>query len=467
MNTQCFLLLNILSAQASYLPAQEIPTVIQERDIVVDHIEPSYHPAYELGAALCGDSNRLAISDLVQNISVIDLNTKEIVCRIKPYNIKLLDSLEFCLNSDGTKLALLHKKDAFPEFMRKPNTPLIDLFAPFGGVLVYDLRKSDSYTICEIPNIDYLPPDHVMISSKEAQSDEERSLETGADPKAIYNRIPTFRVAYAPFSFLPNGEGIIVPIHTQNARFGSVQFPGLLGCILSVNENFSKQHEIIYGLWTDTIESINYDDGRTVITPLPGSSIIALVSANGERIVLMSFEGMRALFDKTDQGQFELHKISSGIQHRMDYTGFRYAALSGDGRLIATTSVLSRPTFPPNVNRRMQWGIAVRDLDTDEIVHRIDAGEYEPTSLVFSNDHKYLAAGTLSGFAYVWDLSNGDLVHKFSANNTGYAGTLVGFDTKSNQVTVVFLGQRNTFANVIRWDLSMNCEVDSYLCPCP
>jgi len=455
-----FLLVDILSAQ-------ETPAFIQGQVHIVDNTEPSYHPEYELGAALSADSSIFAFSDLVQNIYIFDLNSKKYLGHIKPYNELFGSYHDFCLNSNGTKLAVLHKKHAFPEFMQSQNTSLIDKLAAFEGILVYDLSTLSENHVhnnpvtSRIPTVSYSPRDRSLILSKEQEEldDKEKTTETDADSKVIYNKtsIPNSRQAYSPFSFLPNGEEIILPMDTDERITRKVPFPGLLGCILSFNENSDKQPVILSTLWSNTIDRIRYPDGRNEVIPQAATAIIARVSHNGERIILMSAKGEYVLFDKKGSNHFELQNILAEQRVRLDYIGFRYAALSGDGRLLAT----NYSSFDPN-NGKSHWGIAVRNSDNDDIIRRFNLEEFEPTSLVFSNDSKFLAVGTLSGFAYVWNVSSGDLVRKFSANDTSYAGTLVEFNIESNQLTIAFLGHRNTHAKIIQWDLYDDCQIDCY-----
>ncbi len=171
-----------------------------------------------------------------------------------------------------------------------------------------------------------------------------------------------------------------------------------------------------------------------------GDSILSLARSPDDRILLTaSSDHTVRLWDVTT-GR-EVRRLS-GHEGQGDY-GSRWAALSPDGKVVATGVNSSEPIrlldaatgkelcklqnpqwWPKRLRRRLAFSadgktaaagteghrIAVWDCGTGRLLHQLDGGEKwldAPVHIAFSPDGRLLASGGLEEKIYLWDLKTG------------------------------------------------------------
>ena len=473
-----------------------------------------YLPCVDLGCSLNNDSSVLAISDLSYRIRVFDLSNKQemssIVSLLVPSNLgndngKLVGPFEKApirLSPDGSRLAVLPVNSlvwgedpreemfdyddngevifgslrfVFKDKKRKGDPNKIFYHCQFHNhIFVYDTFKGDIVAHLNFPPLLFSRQSQKLVTKAEWEKHElaydiSQSI---SNPSIVWI---TLDANSSDIMFFSRGMGHWrrdIASHENNTFCFSSDSKSIF---YGINNSYFGELDGQIGACID-IDSGEILQSFAHISPQskPYSSAIAILYDKDQKLLIggRTFYDDYTVFDVSNKDvqdhynyqplfglDFDLNPLLNGAVH---------ATVDSQGKLYATANTLAdKYTKSSSFRYETRQLILVRDLSTGEHKYRLvfPRAGLQLTTLVLSSDAQYLAAGALHGHVFVWNMSNGELIHEFSANDPKASGTVVGFGKDSNQLTAVFLQPMNVSAKVVKWDIITGKQFDTMEIP--
>lgn len=464
--------------------------------------EDEYDPAIDFGCSLSTDAKILALSDLEGRVRIFDVVRKAEISRIRmpfeprhgknEYSIELPNPFRYAvirLSPDGSRLAFL------PIYLLPPGNfeeilvvgegetmtamyadENMRIFHPHQGAFRFVLPIASwmwvyDTTNGKLVNQFLIPPIAIQHNLDQVIPDQVISEDDWKD----------WNIAYAIEKSIKN-PGIA---YIDDTRRGIIAFSRSIASIrVSAGlgpEQFyfsSDSKKIFYamagsGHFIDIGDDLGIHMAACVEAETGGllklfqysrekrsrsfsGSMAALLFDNDQKLVLgpYSREGQYAIFDTTSGkliNQFDkISIVHPSVIHQDGISNYGTFATAIDegGKYLATANTGSKRFNP------CQQAILIRNLWTGDVEGWLVPPDEKNsiTCFQFSKNGKYLAAGTLHGNVYVWNVEQKTLVHWHTTNSPEQAATILQFGKNENELVVVFLKKRNISAEVVKWN---------------
>ena len=413
------------------------------------------------------DASICVIGNDIDRIVIWDINQKKQICDIyDPYGHFFLP--EFRLSPDGNALGVIYTinthvpveiGEAFPEVFsvenfKKYQTRFSIYNAKNGSFLKDLIVVKQPYT-----------SSGELVTLEDAMDYEKLIEATGAIVKkrdgtiiAIADRVKGRRASFAPFAFSQDSSSVITIL---SGGFLNGYSSGVLGEKLNIQDNK-----------LDAIYSCCKFEDETELAPVSEEVTALALSGDGRYTVMVGDSNQYALFE-TETGKILCaKKIPRGPGAAMFFQDC--LVVNKDGSLFAwqgaspnsyskAKQLKDRKTNGVPYYTGKGCSVAVLNSQTGEPLHEfLTPDPLIVTSIAFSHDGQYLAAGTLFGHVFLWDIMEGKLSKHFKMNHPDIKKTVIGFKDKEDELVAVFFEKTSQKVLVHEWNYRTGKEMGSH-----
>lgn len=404
---------------------------------------------------MSSDASTIAIGNNIDRIIVWDINEKKQKVNFhNPYGY--FSCPEFRLSPDGETLAVIENLDCFI------SQEMLDAFPEVytKDAMAMEMKRFSIYSVKDgtlLTHVTSTPQAYTstgrMVSLEEAANYEKLGGKTEFDEQVYVSELVTTKnELYESFEFSHDSDSLVTVLA------GSLGYrSGLLGEKLNM-----KNSEL------ETLYVCSDFEDVAPGTPVSHEVSALTLSGDGKCVAMVGGSDQLALFD------LETGKVLCARQIRLEHRFTGLLTLNKDASLLAWQ--VSSPfeykkerQIKRNHTRGVPYytlrgcGVVLLNPQTGELIHEfLTPDPLMITSLAFSHDERYIAAGTLFGHVYLWDVKTGELARHFSVNNRTVKKTVVGFTEQDNDLVAVFIGDTAQNVLVQKWNLETSKRTASY-----
>jgi WD40 repeat protein len=438
------------------------------------HESTYYSPGVHDACSINNDATFVAIGNNLDRIWIFDSTSKRLVSII--YNgFGCFKKTGFRLSDDGEKLAVCNKMaNIIPDEIQAKLPAHImdeDWKKRTKSFWIYDTKNGNLIKRLDSIVIPYTSSGFVLVADKDGNEkliDGSGSTMKKTDETKLSfvdDVFPFHGRRYAQFCFSADSNSII----TQITGSGSDFHYGVLAEKIDIQ---SKELKSIY-VYSDynkvkerisrgfgyfgPIKAISRSGDGKYFAALGGSSNLVLFETATGKVVAVQRENENEydIKDAFCYGCFVLNY--AGALVALQCSSPMGSHLQSE-KLVADT----KGDFGFHDPR----GCRVIILDTQTAKLKTEIITPDPliiTSIAFSKDDKYIATGTIWGHVFIWNVSNGKLVKRFSlAKNHGnlknMTKTIIGFYKDTDEIITVYLERQNKSGYVYKYKISNNDE---------
>lgn len=472
------LLINVVFIENSIAESPNVPTsntAVSEQKMLVEYLierrKGIYCQCIDIACSFNEDASVVALGNNLDRILILDLNKGEKICEVRNgYNSFICS--HFRLSPDATMLVTCGADSApLPEKIRKILSESVlsqhrNYSDPSTGFLVFNAQTGDYIKRVGVVPIPYTSTSR-LISRSDIPDFEKLLAQSGAYVKvkdgvyaALADKVVIKDRAYASFRFIDDSGSIICGVT-------ATPFRGFTKGVLAESiDILTGELKKIY-----IYECHEGDPDYNLHIPEFGPIKAIEKSGDGNRIVLMggSFHDI-VLFD-TQTGRVisaarreEKGPTDVRLQRALNFAGC--LCMNHDGTLLArqgTSSSSQRvrdilekregDRFNKMCNFPKGCSVAIQDTMTAKVVYMLETPDpLIITDMSFSKDGKYLAAGTIWGHVFIWDMKTGKMVKHFCAPNGSTIATMVAFS--QDKIVAIATESFGEKGSIFKWNFS-------------
>lgn len=426
----------------------------------------TYLPGTSYACSMNRDSSVLAIGNNIDRIWCLDISDKCLVSVIHHGFGGFVDA-RFVVSNDGKKLAVRNNlpskmpqeiKNKLPkEFLENDCSKRTKSF------WVYDIQDSklirqlDTVVVPYIENSGHILGD-VAVSSNDKTDDKDPTGAKKINSKHIVFADKTVKSdylsPYAPFCFSGDSESLV----TWILRDSSENFHGVLAEAINIKSNDLQQ---LY-VYSDVAEEMS----KWRVGTFDPMQYFAS-SGDGRYLMFYGFGHHFGLFDADTSKVIYVQQPLYALA-----TAHGCFKLNYDGSLGVYQTSSIKTTHPKSIelisgddgdfDYRDLRGCRAVIFDTKTTKIKFEIFTPDPliiTDIAFSKDDRYIAAGTIWGHVFVWNVEDRKLIKHFSLSNNqsdmkDMTTTVIGFYKDTDEIIAAFIERYNKSAQIYKYKVS-------------